>query len=153
MSPTRHALLCLAIAALATSATGCIFKSSTSQASSESSSASSSGLSRSLTSPSRSSSPSSREADYALDIRDYTAEWVLSGGDNDSFERRISQIAKEDGITDWRQDDSTYRGIGRGLKKAGLKGDRYKDVAAQLGGSDPQRMQWIQKGYDAESEP
>ena len=78
---------------------------------------------------------------------------MLSGGDAGAFKRRVTEIAKQDGITDWEQDEGTYRGIGRGLKKAGLSGQRYSDVAANLAGSDPQRTQWIQKGFDAEPTP
>ncbi len=143
MSTIRVLLLFVLIAGL--SSTGCS-KSSTSEASSESSSGSSA-------SSSGSSSPSSGEAGYVIDVRDFTTEWVLSGGDAGAFKRRVTDIAKQDGITDWEQDEGTYRGIGRGLKKAGLSGQRYSDVAANLAGSDPQRTQWIQKGFDAEPKP
>jgi hypothetical protein len=143
MPAIRILLLLVVIAGL--TATGCS-KSSTSQASSESSS-------KSSASSSGSSSPSSREAAYVRDVRDFTAEWVLSGGDEGAFKRRVAEIAKKDGITDWEQDESTYRGIGRGLKKAGLSGQRYSDVSATLTGFDPQRTQWIQKGFDAEPKP
>jgi hypothetical protein len=87
------------------------------------------------------------------DVRDYTVEWLLSGGDVPDFERRVAEIAEEAGITDWRADDATFQGIGRGLKKAGLSGARYQDLAAKLGGTDPQRMQWIEKGFKAEPKP
>ncbi len=143
MPTIRVLLLFVLIAGL--SSTGCS-KSSTSEASSESSSGSSA-------SSSGSSSPSSGEAGYVIDVRDFTTEWVLSGGDAGAFKRRVTDIAKQDGITDWEQDEGTYRGIGRGLKKAGLSGQRYSDVAANLAGSDPQRTQWIQKGFDAEPKP
>jgi hypothetical protein len=140
MPTIRVLLLFVLIAGL--SSTGC-FKSSTSQASSESSS-------KSSASSSGSSSPSSGESAYVIDVRDFTAEWALSGGDAGAFKRRVTEIAKEDGITDWEQDEGTYRGIGRGLKKAGLSGKRYSEVSAELAGSDPQRTQWIQDGFDAE---
>ena len=149
--PTIRTLLALASIALLIGV-GCS-KSSTSQASSESSSDSSASSSRSSASSSASSSPSSREGPYVRDLRDYTAEWVLSGGDVATFKRRVGEIAASDGITDWERDDATFEGIGRGLKKAGLSGRRYDDVAAKLGGANPQRSQWIRKGYDAEPEP
>ncbi len=78
---------------------------------------------------------------------------MLSGGEVGAFKRRVAEIAKQDGITDWEQDEGTYRGIGRGLKKAGLSGQRFSDVSANLAGSDPKRTQWIQKGFDAEPKP
>jgi hypothetical protein len=140
MPAIRFLLLIALIAGLA--ATGCS-KSSTSEASSESSS-------KSSASSSGSSSKSSGPSGYVRDVRDYTAEWVLSGGDEGAFKRRVAEIAKKDGITDWEQDESTYRGIGRGLKKAGLSGQRFSDVSLKLAASDPQRTQWIQKGFDDE---
>jgi hypothetical protein len=140
MSVIRMLLLSILIVSLA--AIGCS-KSSTSEASSESSSNSSS-------SSSGSSSASSGNTAYINDVRDYTAEWVLSGGDPAAFKRRVSEIATKGGITDWEQDEATYTGIGRGLKKAGLSGDRLTQVSTELSGSDPQRAEWVKKGYDAE---
>ena len=130
----------------ATAGFGC-FKSSTSQASSESSSRSSSVSSRSS---SGSSSASSREGPYITDVRDYTSEWVLSGGDAEAFRRGVSAIAEKDGITNWEQDDATYEAIGRGLKKSGARGDRYQQLKSTLGGSDAKAATWIQQGYDKE---
>ena len=150
MPTSRILLVFVSIAVLGS--TGC-FKSSTSQASSESSSASSASSSRSSASSSGSSSASSREIPYERDVRDFTAEWVLTGSDVNAFERRVGAIAADNGITDWERDDATYEGIGRGLKKAGLSGQRFNDVSAKLSGSDPQRMQWIRKGFDDEPVP
>ena len=143
MSTFRVLILISLIAAF--SVTGCS-KSSTSEASSESSSESSA-------SSSGSSSKSSGGPAYVGDIRDFTAEWVLSGGDMGAFKRRVAEIAEQGGVTDWEQDEGSYRGIGGGLKKAGLTGQRYTDVSVNIAGSDPQRAEWIQKGYDAESKP
>jgi hypothetical protein len=141
---TRVLLVCVACLVAATGL-GCISKSSTSEASSESSSNSSS---RSSASSSGSSSASSREGPYVDDVRDYTSEWVLSGGDTESFRKGVSAIAEKNGITNWEQDDATYEGIGRGLKKAGVKGDRYVQVKGMLGGTNAEAGKWIQAGYD-----
>ena len=77
--------------------TGCIFKSSTSQASFESSSKSSS-------SPFKWSSDSSSPAGdtpsaYQRDVTDYTAKFAASDGDVPSFQRDLSAIAEGHGVT------------------------------------------------------
>ena len=130
-------------------APGC-FKSSTSQASSESSSDSSASSSRSSSSPFTSSSASSRDDQYEQDVRAYTREHVLSGGDLTAFRLGLSDLAKKHGITDWEQDEATYVGIGRGLKKAGVSGERYQQLKLQYQGSNPESAKWIQSGYESE---
>lgn len=136
--------LLLAVALLA--APGC-FKSSTSQASSESSSDSSGSSSRS----SASSSGSSRDSVYESDVADYTKQWALSGGDVESFRSGLGPIAEKDGITDWENDENTYEGIGAGLKKSGVKGQRFEQLKGTLAGSNPKSPDWIQSGYDGAS--
>jgi hypothetical protein len=141
---TARVLTLVLAVALALLATGCIFKSSTLQASSESSS----GSSASSSSSSRSSSGPSA---YTRDVKTYTTEWVLSGGDVEAFRRGLGEIAKRRGITDWENDQQTYDGIGRGLKKSGVSGTRLNQLKAQLAGPNPQAGSWIQQGYDSES--
>jgi len=125
--------------ALLPAAMGC-FKSSTSQASSESSSKSSSSSSGSSSGPSR----------YVKDVRDYTQQFVLSGGEISTFAAGVAKIAEKRGVTNWEQDQETYEGIGRGLKKTGVSGQRLEGLKAELGGTNTNAPQWIQKGYDSE---
>jgi len=136
------AVLCLALAG----GLGC-FKSSTSQASSESSSDSSRSSSGSSASSSGSSSPSSREGPYRNDVRDYTAEWALSGGDASGFRAGIAPIAEKYGITNYESDQLTYVGIGQGLKKAGIRGERYSQIKGMLAAGNAEADGWIDKGY------
>lgn len=143
MNALRLLVLLLSLAALATA--GCS-KSSTSQASSESSSGSSA-------SSSGSSSPSSGPSGYEKDVRDYTTEWLLSGGDITTFEVRVSEMARKKGITDWHSDQKTLQGIGRGMKKAGISGQRYTTIETQIAGTDSRALESLRKGYKAEAKP
>ncbi|MDJ0851779.1 MAG: putative lipoprotein [Myxococcota bacterium] len=145
MSQRPLVLLFVVLAAAVLASAGCS-KSSTSQASSESSSDSSRGSSKS----SRSSSGSSGKASYVGDVRDATREWALGGTDSASFKRELAQIAESAGITDWESDEDTYEGIGRGLKRTGVKGARLEELKRDLGRGNAQHMQWIQKGFDRE---
>lgn len=138
----RTALVTVGILALLTGP-GC-FKSSTLQASSESSSASSYSSSGSS---SRSSSPG---YGYQVELRNATKEWILSGGDVESFKLEVARLAGEHGVTDWQAYEGTWDAIGRGLKRSGVRGERLEQVKQALAGSDEQAAEWIQKGYDAE---
>jgi hypothetical protein len=129
----------LLIAALLLSA-GCSF--SASSKSSSESSASSSG----------SSSPESKETQYRNDVRDFTASYVKSGGRIEDFKRRLGELAKERGITDWETNLVTYEGIGRGLGKAKVSEVELQTYTSNLAGPDPARAKAIKEGFDAEKE-
>lgn len=124
---------------------GCgVFKSSTSQASSESSSKSISSPIRSLSKSSKSSSP---EASYRGDVAEATRSWTLTGGETAALQHDISRIAAEAGISDWEGRQSTWEGVGRGLKRAGVSGARFEQLKGKLAGGSPERAQWIDAGY------
>ena len=109
-----------------------------------------SGSSKLISSPFTSSSgSSSQEQKYREDVRDYTAAHVQSGGTVDELRRQIGKLAEKHGITDWENNESTFRAIGAGLAKAGYRQvqvDAFKKNMANT----PDQEQWMQKGYDAE---
>src|SRR5215510_5195970 len=112
-------------------------------------SASSKSSSESSESSSGSSSPESKETQYRNDVRDYTASYVKSGGQIEDFRKRLGDLAKERGITDWEQNLVTYDGIGRGLGKAKVSQVELDTYATNLAGSDPAKAKAIKDGYDA----
>jgi len=105
--------------------------------------------SKSSSDSSASSSPESQETQYRNDVRDYTASYVKSGGRIDDFRRRLGDLAKERGITDWEQNPVTYDGIGRGLGKAKVSQVELDTYTNNLAGSDPAKAKAIKDGYDA----
>jgi hypothetical protein len=113
-------------------------------------SASSESSSESSASSSGSSSPESKETQYRNDVRDFTAAYVKSGGAFEEYKRRLGDLAKERGITDWETNLLTYEGIGRGLGKAQVSQVELDTYTANLAGGDPARMKAIKAGYDAE---
>jgi hypothetical protein len=115
-------------------------------------SASSKSSSESSASSSASSSPESSETKYRNDVRDFTAAYVKSGGRLDDFKRRLGDLAKERGITDWEQNLLTYEGIGRGLKKAKASNVELETYTANLAGGDPKKAKAMKDGYDDEKE-
>ena len=68
----------------------------------------------------------------------------------DTFLKGISDIAAKEGVTNWDQDSLTYRGIGKGLKKANIEGVAYETYKKNFASGDSQKMADIQSGYEAE---
>jgi hypothetical protein len=85
-------------------------------------------------------------------VRDFTAAYVKSGGRLDDFKRRLGELAKERGITDWETNLVTYEGIGRGLGKAKVSEVELQTYTSNLAGPDPARAKAIKEGFDAEKE-
>lgn len=120
---------------LAASTGGCSF--------SESSKSSSNIVSSPFTSSSESSSP---ENAYREQVQDFTGSYVKSGGDMSKLEQEIGKIAEQRGISDWESNQSTYIGIGKGLKAAGINQAQFDGYKATLSHSE-QQTQWLQDGY------
>lgn len=137
----------LAVISLALFLQGCSFSYS-SEGSSKSSRGSSDSVSSIVSSPSNSSKTDER---YQQEIQDYTHAYVKSSeADYASFQKGLTDIANIHGVVDWEQDSTTYIAIGRGLKKAGLKGVAYETYKKNLTGSNVTKMTDIQEGYDSE---
>jgi hypothetical protein len=133
----RH-LASLLVATLVVAVSGCAL------------SVSSESISDSISSPFLSSSASlgGGHAAYQADVRDYTAAYIRSGGDYNTFERKIGGVAAKHGITDWEFDTGTYVAIGQGLRKGGLKPIELAAWKSNLVHDDLSRADLIQKGYD-----
>jgi hypothetical protein len=101
---------------------------------------------------SASSSPDSKETQYRNDVRDFTAADVKSGGRIEDFRRRLGDLAKEHGITDWEQTLLTYEGIGRGLGKAKVSAVELQTYTTNLAAGDAAKAKAITDAYEAEQE-
>lgn len=141
--------LCAFAALLAALApAGCSISTSPSD-SSESSSDSSNASSDSSASSSGSSSPESKESAYRDDVRDYTAAYVKSGGQIADFDKKLGELARSRGITNWEENMATYDGIGRGLGKAAATPLEVDTYVQNLAGADTAKAAAIRKGYQS----
>ena len=89
---------------------------------------------------------------YPNEVADYTLAYVKSSRPNDSYSsflRGLSDIAAKEGITNWEQDSLTYRGIGKGLKKANVNETVYETFKNNIANGDPKKIENIQSGYDS----
>lgn len=96
---------------------------------------------------------SDKDKKYQNEVSDYTMAYVKSSSaeaDYSSFLKGLSDIAAEKGINNWDQEPKTYIAIGKGLKKAGVEGIAYETYKKNFAGSDEEKMQNIQEGYESE---
>ena len=98
-------------------------------------------------SDSSTSSPADRTESYLYDIRDYTEAYVKSSSDIEGFKKGLASIAEKHGVTNWEADQTTFRGIGKGLAKAGATQMQVEVYKTNLAMGDPVKSAAIQKGY------
>ena len=132
----RRALSLLALG-LTIAATGCSISDSSVSLSDSSGSSSDSSASSSRT----------RASEYQDDVRDYTAAYVKSGGQYDTFQSEVARLAKKHGISDWENDKATWVGVGAGLRRGGVAGVPFETYKQNLTSGDTQKMSWLQTGY------
>lgn len=104
-------------------------------------------------SSSESSRTESKEVEtnaYEQEIQDFTVTYLRTNPaviDQQSFMKGVSDVASQHGIVDWEANPKTYRGIGKGLKKAKISGDLYRLYLKKFSNSDTGKMDDIQEGY------
>jgi hypothetical protein len=94
-----------------------------------------------------SSSKKDKEKDalYKRDVRDLTFLIVQSNQDSD-FTHEIQTLAFRHGLSDWRNLESSFLGIGEGLKKAGIKDKEFSNIAKGIS-KYPKHFQLLLNGY------
>ena len=111
--------------------------------------------SKSSSDSSASSSASSSPGDSAYfdDVRTTTAAYAKSGGPFDAYQKKLGDLAKDRGVTNWEENLGTYVAIGEGLGDAkaspGLV-ETFKDRLAPPGNANSaDKRSAIQKGYES----
>lgn len=153
MLTAYRSLLTATVFILATGLTACSFSNSSGSfsQSSESFSKSSNSFSGSSSSDSDDSSESPEDSSrYQDEITDYTVAYIRSSTDTLSFQKGLSEIARKQRVINWEQNQDTYIGIGRGLKKAKMSNISYEIFKKDLTGNNYQKMKDIQNGFELE---
>jgi hypothetical protein len=111
--------------------------------------------SKSSSDSSASSSASSSPGDSAYfdDVRTTTDIYAKSGGPFDAYQKKLGDLARDRGVTNWEENLGTYVAIGEGLGTAkaspGLV-ETFKDrLAPPAGANSPDKRSAIQKGYES----
>jgi hypothetical protein len=82
----------------------------------------------SITSISTSSSGGDEQASSASDVYEedvaaVTILYVSREESSDDYQRQVTSIARNHGISNWEQEQSTFIGMGKGLRRAGVSRD------------------------------
>ncbi len=107
----------------------------------------------SLTSPSRSSSGeeeaqvSATATIYEEDVAAATVLYVSSDKNNDTYLRQITSIAENHGISDWEQESSTFFGMGKGLRRAGVAESSIASLPYFRSIADSPNYSLVLRGY------
>jgi len=102
-----------------------------------------------ISSPSESSSEDT--SSYQVQVMNYTNIYFTSAEfDRAVYSKGVSELAAEQGVSDWEADEDTLAGIGRGLKKANITGVLFETYKSSLANGYAVRIQLIQKGYDSQ---
>lgn len=107
----------------------------------------------SITSISTSSSPGEEEQVkvtgtlYEEDIAAVTVLYVSREKSNDEYQRQVARIAGNHGISDWEQEKSTFLGMGKGLRRAGVSEDSISNLPYFRGIADSPSYAWVLEGY------
>ncbi len=65
---------------------------------------------------------------YEEDVAAVTVLYVSREKSTDDYQRQITAIAKNHGISDWEQEESTFFGMGKGLRRAGVSEDSIANL-------------------------
>jgi hypothetical protein len=66
---------------------------------------------------------------YEEDVAAVTVLYVSREKTIDAYQRQITNIAKNHGISDWEQEQSTFIGMGKGLRRAGVSRNSISSLA------------------------
>ncbi len=104
-----------------------------------------------LSSPFESSSASSdgeAVAAFEEETEGFTATYVAAGNtEAASFQKGLSDIAAQRGISDWEANPGTWTSVGRGLGQTGISEAAATDFAETLAAGDEQIVALLMQGY------
>ena len=118
------------------------------------SSASVASISESSSSPSKSSSDSHKsipkeKLPYLDDVANLTFSVIGSSMTSAEFPNAIQRTASTYKISNWSQEQATFEGIGKGLKRAGIKKEDItkQAVLANVLKTNSKAQSWIEAGF------
>ncbi|MBL4903544.1 MAG: putative lipoprotein [Desulfocapsa sp.] len=65
---------------------------------------------------------------YEEDVAAATVLYVGRNKTTDEYQRQVTNIAKNHGISNWEQEQSTFLGMGKGLRRAGVSRDSIANI-------------------------
>ncbi len=84
---------------------------------------------------------------YEEDVAAATVLYVSGEKNKGMFQRQVTSIARNHGISDWEREASTFVGMGMGLRRAGVAEDSIVDLPYFHSVADGLNYAGIIKGY------
>lgn len=84
---------------------------------------------------------------YEEDVAAATVLYVSSDKNNDTYRRQITSIAENHGISDWEQESSTFFGMGKGLRRAGVAESSIPSLSYFRSIADSPNYSLVLRGY------
>jgi hypothetical protein len=108
-----------------------------------------SSISSSLGSISKSSSSDKKEKEalYQKDVKDLTY-LIVKSNENSDFTSEVQNLAYKYGFYDWKNNESTFIGIGQGLKKAGISRKDFLEVSKGIA-NRKQQSALLEAGFNS----
>ncbi len=84
---------------------------------------------------------------YEEDIAAVTVLYVSREKTTDEYQRQVAGIAKNHGISDWEQEETTFLGMGKGLRRAGIVEDSITNLPYFRSIADSSHYSRVIEGY------
>lgn len=84
---------------------------------------------------------------YKEDVAAATVLYISGEKNIISFQRQVTSIARNHGISDWEKETSTFVGMGMGLQRAGIAEDSIVDLPYFCSVADGSNYSRIIEGY------
>ena len=84
---------------------------------------------------------------YEEDVAAVTVLYVSREKTTDEYQRQVTNIAKNHGISDWEQEQSTFIGMGKGLRRARVSKDSISNLPYFRTMADSSSYSEVIKGY------
>ncbi len=84
---------------------------------------------------------------YEEDVAAVTVLYVSREKTTDDYQRQVASIAKNHGISDWEQEETTFFGMGKGLRRAGVAEDSIVNLPYFRSIADSPHYSKVIEGY------
>ena len=101
----------------------------------------------SSSSDSSSSCSGGEDSAYRRDVESVTLVALDAHASAEALLLDLGRVAARHGVADWESLASTYRGVGAGMRRAGLDSAAASAFGDRVFGSQPEVTQWLHEGY------
>jgi|JI10StandDraft_1071094.scaffolds.fasta_scaffold118574_2 hypothetical protein len=94
-----------------------------------------------------SGSKEEKESAYRQDIKSALVLFYKHPATQKDLEKDLSLVARDHGITNWKNNANTYRGIGQGLKSANANAKEFESIVERISQNNEKMANLLKEGY------